>query len=238
MTTMMTTRFDTITFDVTPEVLEKGVRVNVFTMGGLINRETEPGFEALLAQSIEKIVNELATTPISEDKILQGFRSIHSSIGFSNRSFPPASESLLEYVVKHHTLPRINLLVDIYNLVSVETRLALGAHDLQSVSGNVHLRTTTGTERFHPLGAPGPKPVRSGGYAYIDDANDVICLLEVKQVEKTKASLDTRECLYIVQGNTATDYVTIRAAAERLIDLTRRFCGGQAQYLYQGPSLM
>ena len=229
-------RSETIAFDVAPEVLKKGVRVAVLAMGGLHNRETDPEFETLLDQSVQGILAELVKTPAAEDKILQGFRNIHSSIGFSNRNFLSASESLLDYVLKNRSLPRINLLVDIYNLVSVETRLALGAHDLARVAGNVHLRMTTGAEGYHPLGSPGPKPVRAGGYAYIDDDNDVICLLEVKQVEKTKATLDTQECLYIVQGNAAVDDTFILSAARRLIDLTQRFCGGHEHILYSGPA--
>jgi DNA/RNA-binding domain of Phe-tRNA-synthetase-like protein len=122
--------------------------------------------------------------------------------------------------------------VDIYNLISIETGLALGAHDLTRVTGNVHLRPTTGSEGFQPIGSPEPKKVRPGGYAYCDDDNDIICLLEVKQVEKTKASLDTQECLYILQGNANTSQASLLAAAERLIDLTRRFCGGQTRFLY------
>jgi DNA/RNA-binding domain of Phe-tRNA-synthetase-like protein len=227
-------RSETVTFDVAPDVLQKGVRVVVFTISGLENRETDPEFDDLLAESTRNILAELKETPLPEDKVIQGFRNIHTHIGFSNRNFPPASENLLEYVIKNRTLPRINLLVDIYNLVSVETRLALGAHDLAYVSGNVHLRTTTGTEGYLPLGSPVPKPVRPGGYAYIDDDNDVICLLEVKQVEKTKATLNTRECLFIVQGNAATEYAYIQAAAGRLVDLIKHFCGGQEHYLYRG----
>ncbi len=230
------TRFDTVTFDAAPQVLEKGVRVCIFSLGGLRNRETDPQFENLLQASLERVLAEVAATPLAEDPILQGYRGIHTALGFSNRSFPPASESLLEYVIKNHRLPRINLLVDLYNLVSVETRLSLGAHDLERVAGNVHLRFTTGGEGYHPLGAPGPKPVRPGGYAYVDDDNDVICLLEVKQVEKTKATLDTCECLYIVQGNAATEYAYLQAAARRLIDLTQQFCGGQANFIYSGPA--
>lgn len=102
---------------------------------------------------------------------MQGFRDLHTALGFSNRSFPAASEILLEYLLKNGRLPQINPLVDIYNLISVETRLALGAHDVHKITGNVHLRITSGNEGFVPLGAVAPKPVRPGGYAYIDDTD-------------------------------------------------------------------
>jgi DNA/RNA-binding domain of Phe-tRNA-synthetase-like protein len=230
------TRSSTIQFDVATDVLSRGVRLITLAMGGLNNRLTDGDFEKIKQESIQKVLGKLASKPMAEDEILKGFRDLHTAIGFSNRNFPAASESLLEYVFKNHDLPRINLLVDIYNLVSVETSLSLGAHDLAYVSGNVHLRTTTGAEGFRPLGAAENKAVRPGGYAYIDDDHDVICLLEVKQVEKTKVTQDTKECFFIIQGNVASDYACIRTAAERLVDLTTRFCGGKVRYLYVGEA--
>jgi DNA/RNA-binding domain of Phe-tRNA-synthetase-like protein len=224
-------RHQTVQFAVAPEVLDLGVQVAVIAAGGLRNRKTDEGFEQIKRQSIAKILTELAHTPIARDPVLQGFRELHTALGFSNRNFPAASESLLEYVLKNHDLPRINLLVDIYNLVSVETRFSLGAHDLARVSGNIHLRLTTGAEKFHPLGSPEPKPVRPGAYAYIDDDNEVICLLEVKQVEKTKATLETSECFFIVQGNPRTGPAQLQAAVDRLSALLVQFCGGQIRYL-------
>jgi len=49
-----------------------------------------------------------------------------------------------------------------------------------------------------------------------------------------KATLETHDCLYIVQGNSAVHHEQIRAAAERLTSLTQQFCGGQARILFDG----
>jgi DNA/RNA-binding domain of Phe-tRNA-synthetase-like protein len=226
------TQFSEVRFDVAGELLERGVRVAVFVMSGLRNQESHPEFEGLQAESVRSLLAGLSQPALRTDPILQGFRDLHTALGFSNRTYPAASEVLLESLLRNGRLPHINLLVDIYNLVSVETRLALGAHDLEKISGNVHLKSTTGSEGFLPLGAGEPKPVRPGGYAYIDDANDVICLLEVKQVEKTKVSLATTEGLFILQGNAQTGPETVQAAAGRLAALLQLFCGGQVRFLY------
>jgi DNA/RNA-binding domain of Phe-tRNA-synthetase-like protein len=226
--------FENAIFDIDPTVQNKGIKVIILAMGGLQNKNSDPHFDLIRDESCQAILASLSADSIQNDPILQGFRSIHTALGFSNRTNPAASEALLIYLLKNRQLPHINLLVDIYNLVSVETELALGAHDLLNVSGAVHLRITTGCEAFLPLGAPAPKAIRPGGYAYIDDQNDVICWMEVKQVEKTKATVETHDCLYIVQGNPAVQHEQILAAAERLISLTQQFCGGQARILFDG----
>ena len=224
--------FQDITFDVTEEVLALGVKCVCFAVGGLTNRESDAEFEKIRAQSLEKILAERTLAQVLEDPILQGFRQLHNAIGFSNRNFVAAPENLYQNLFKYRRLPHVNLLVDIYNLVSVETGLSLGAHDIALVSGNIRLRLTDGSEGFWPLGSPEAKTVRNGAYAYTDEANDVICMLEVRQVEKTKTTLDTTNCFYIVQGNAASDAAYVRAGAERLISLITRFMGGQVRMLY------
>jgi DNA/RNA-binding domain of Phe-tRNA-synthetase-like protein len=141
-------------------------------------------------------------------------------------------ENLLSALLRSRRLPQINVVVDIYNLMSVKSRLALGAHDIAHISGNINLRMTTGTENFWPLGMPEPKAVGAGEYAYVDDQNDIICRLETRQVEKTKVTVETTECFYIVQGNAATDDMYIKSVTDELIALTKRFCGGEERILY------
>ncbi|MCE1255312.1 MAG: tRNA ligase [Anaerolineae bacterium] len=228
--------FKDLNFNVSPEVSALGIKNICFRMDGLTNRESDPQFTALAVDAMEKIHAGLTGEALKNDPILLEFRNIHSRIGFSNRDYVAASEALLLTLFKTGHLPQVNLLVDIYNLVSVETRLSLGAHDIQNVDGNIRLRLCDGSETFWPLGSAQPKTVRPGGYAYIDQANEVICMLEVRQVQKTKATLDTHDCFYIVQGNAQTPLACLEAATSRLIELTQRFCGGQAQLLYRSPS--
>lgn len=223
-----------LTFDVARDVLALGVRGAYFTLGGVSNREADPAFDELRDETLTAILSDLSPEKIKNDPILRGFRGLHEAVGRSNRKNVASPENLLNMLLRQGRLPRVNLLVDVYNLISVKFRLALGAHDLARVTGNIHLRMTTGGEGFWPLGAAEPKFVEAGEYAYVDDGNDIICRLEVRQVEKTKVTLDTRECFYIVQGNALTDDHHLKAATEELLALTKRFCGGEERMLHAG----
>jgi DNA/RNA-binding domain of Phe-tRNA-synthetase-like protein len=57
-------------------------------------------------------------------------------------------------------------------------------------------------------------------------------MLDSRQVEKTKVTLETTDCFYIIQGNTATSEESISRCAERLIQLTQKYCGGKPRYVY------
>ncbi len=220
-----------LSFDVTDEVKALGVRGVYLAMGDLANRDTDPGFEQLRDAVLTRIKTELTPDGINQDPVLRGFRDLHAAVGFSNRQYVSAPENLLTNLLRAGRFPHVNLLVDIYNLVAVETRIALGAHDIARVDGNIHLRMTRGDEGYWPIGSPAPNRTRPGGYAYVDDANDVLCMLEVRQVEKTRATVETRESFYIVQGNAEAGLDVVRSAANQLVALTKRFCGGAERWL-------
>src|SRR4051794_3568511 len=69
----------------------------------------------------------------AEDDVLQSYRDLVRSIGRSPRKFPPAAEKLIQQVKRLGDLPRINVAVDCYNLVVLDTRLAFGVHDGRQV---------------------------------------------------------------------------------------------------------
>lgn len=225
-------QFSNLSFNVSQDVLDLGLTCSCFIISDLRNRETDAGFEVIKEQVIKEVRSELSPEKIKNAHVLCGFRELHKAIGFSNRKNIAASENLLKLLLQQGRLPHVNLLVDIYNLVSIKTMLALGAHDTARIAGSINLRFTNGTEKFWPIGGTGYKTVASGEYAYVDDENDIICRLEVRQVEKTKVTLDTKGCFYIVQGNANTDSNYIKNVTEELISLTKHFCGGQEQMLY------
>lgn len=221
-----------ISFDVSSEVLALGIRCACFVVSGLHNKEYDSVFETEKNESIEHILDGFLPEHLQQDPVLAGFRELHTAIGTSNRKCISASETLLKGLLRTGTLPRVNLLVDIYNLISAKTRLSLGAHDTTGITGGVHLRITNGTESFHPLGDIQAKQAKPGEYAYIDDNNDVLCRLEVRQVEKTRITTDTTQAFFIIQGNSATSPEYITSTVQQLIDSIKWYCGGRESMLY------
>jgi len=219
------------TVRVSPEVAGLGIAYVFIQASGLCNGPADDAFEQVLAERTAALLQSLAPDAIDNDPVLRGYRRLHERVGATGRKNLASPEALLRGLIGRRRLPRVNRLVDLYNLVSVETRLSMGAHDLAHVAGDVVLRLTDGSERFHPLGSAGPEPVRPGEYAYVDAANDVLCRLDVRQAEKTRVTADMTDCLLIVQGNDATDDALLRRATDRLLELSARHCGGSYQVL-------
>jgi DNA/RNA-binding domain of Phe-tRNA-synthetase-like protein len=224
----------TINFHFDEALRERGVTGAYSLLLGADQAMTPPEEVAAFVDCVVAEVRERAVRDlITADPVYAGFRELHKSFGVPTRKLLSAAETLIRYVEKRGDIPRIGPLVDVYNAVSLETRLSLGAHDLDTVTGGISVRLTTGAERYHPVGSTDPEPVRPGEYGYIDDGGDVICRLEVRQSEKTKVTATTRDLFLIVQGNAATPVHDVQTAHDRLIGSLQRFFGGEAVPLYR-----
>ncbi|MCD7808994.1 MAG: hypothetical protein LUH02_06605 [Erysipelotrichaceae bacterium] len=214
-----------------PEVRDLGVKCIGVEIDGVDNQTISQEYLDYRKNTIETLLNQYQGYDIKHDDIIEGFYQLHEKVHVKRRKNPPASENLVKSLLKHGDLPTINKIVDIYNLLSVKTKLSLGAHDIDHVTGNIHLRLTHGDETFIPLGQNEPIPVQQDEYSYIDDDNEIICRLEIRQVNKTKVTEDTKNVFFIVQGNKKTSNEYVLEVANELIDLVTKYAGGTGKIL-------
>ncbi len=220
-----------IKFAVEKAVLDIGVKIVFPVIEGMDNTLVSPEWMAKRKEIIARLLDEYKDIDYHADPILEGFHILHDRAGVKRRKNIPASENLIRLMNKHGDVFFINQAVDIYNILSMESKLALGAHDIDHVDGNVTLRFTDGTERFVPIGQSDPVPNNPNEYSYCDDANEVLCRLEIRQVEKTKVDENTTNVFYIVQGNESTDDELLLATAQKIIDETVKYCGGKGRII-------
>lgn len=140
------------------------------------------------------------------------------------RRFPPSSQKLMEYAWKRGTLPAINNLVDIYNLISIRSALSLGAHDLDQIDCPVQLRLFEGTEHFQPLGQTQPQPVVPGEFGYVDGQDRVLCRLDSLQADFSKVTNRTHRVMLIIETTSHRDDSSLTEAIDQLEHLLGHYC--------------
>lgn len=219
-------------FSVTQEVLELGIKIVGGRVTGTKNTSDNSDFETYKRDKLKQITQDWQGKNYKEDSVLQGFRDLHTNVGRSNRDYVASPENLLIRFLKKGIFPHINTIVDIYNLISLESRLALGAHDIDHVKGNITLRLTDGNENFIPLGSTEPMRVFPHEYAYIDDGNNIVCRLEVLQVEPTKVTINSHDIFFIIQGNQNTEQTYVINYANQLGALITKYSGGDFSIIY------
>ena len=218
-------------FLVDNRVKELGVKILGLKIENINNHDTNPEFEKWRENKIKELLNKYKDYDIKNDRVIEGFYELHQAVGVPRRKNLPASENLIKLLIKREDLVHINKVVDIYNIISIDSKLCLGAHDIDKVSGNVNLKITDGTENFIPLGSDEIKSCGSGEYSFVDDDNDVICWLDIRQVDKTKVTEESKNVLYLIIGNKENTYEELEKVAKEIIDVTTEYCGGKATIL-------
>ena len=220
-----------MTFNVEKAVLDSGVKIIFALVEGTDNHGSNEEWNELRRRRLEKLYYQYEGFDIHSDPILEGFNILHDKTGVKRRKNIPASENLIKLLLKNKGMTFINKAVDIYNLISLESKLALGAHNIDQVNGNVTLRFTDGTEKYVPIGKSEPVKVNPHEYCYCDDSNEVLCRLEIRQVNKTLVDENTTNIFYIVQGNEATPDTLLNQTARKIINTTIRYCGGTGKII-------
>ena len=218
-------------FKVQPEVLDIGVKIKGVRIQGINNTVYSSSLNDYIDVHVKRLLENNTLDSLKENKVIQGFYELHKEVGIPKRKNLPASENLLKNLLKKQEFHKINPLVDLYNLISMDTKLALGAHDLDKTEGNISLRLTQGNENYIPLGSVEAKEVKAGIYSYIDDENDIICYSEIRQVDKTKVTEESKDVFFIVQGNQATTDKYLEDVAQELITVVTYYLGGTGKIL-------
>ena len=107
---------------------------------------------------------------------IAAWRTIYRAFGIKKTSYRSSVERLVRNALRDRDLPRINSLVDCYNMISLKHVLPAGADDLSQIAGDIAFRTATGEESFIPLGSEdrAEDPPKPGEVVYAD-AEKVLC---------------------------------------------------------------
>jgi DNA/RNA-binding domain of Phe-tRNA-synthetase-like protein len=203
---------------VDPQVLEMGIEARLaLVRNARISNKSQP-----LEKLKKEVIEALQSVDADNAPVLQEYRALHRAAGLPPESVPPA-EHLIRLAQRNGRLPNINTVVDCYNLVSAQTFLSIGAHDLAHVRGDVRFVVTNGSELYVPLGETEPVAVQPGEYACMD-TEKIICRMDIKQCQQTRITKDTTAFLVYVQGNRAVPPAALDAGLLQVCRLLEEIC--------------
>ena len=129
-------------FKVQQEVLDLGVKIKGVRIYDIDNTVYSSTLDDYIDVHVKRLLQNNSLESLKENQVIQRFYELHKEVGIPKRKNLPASENLLKNLLKKQEFHKINPLVDFYNLISMDTKLALGAHDLDKTEGNITLRLT------------------------------------------------------------------------------------------------
>jgi len=111
---------------------------------------------AALLEAIKMRENEIQKLPfprgVLESPQVETTRKAYKALGKDPARYRGSAEALLRRVVAGKGLPQVNAVVDVINLVSVESRLPIGLYDLAHVTGEIVFRAGRASETYKGIG--------------------------------------------------------------------------------------
>jgi DNA/RNA-binding domain of Phe-tRNA-synthetase-like protein len=159
------------------------------------------------------------------------WRSAYRAFGIKKTSYRSSVERLLKRVLAGDALPRVNALVDLYNMVSLDEGLCLGCDDLDKVTGDLAFRYSREGDSFIDMGAAVGEddPPKPGEVVYAD-ASHVLCRRwNWRQDARSAITRDTSRVVLTAQSHGFGD---VEAAGARLAEAVTRVCGGAARVFF------
>jgi DNA/RNA-binding domain of Phe-tRNA-synthetase-like protein len=144
----------------------------------------------------------IGETQLSELPTLAAWRRAFRAFGVDPTAYRSAAEALLRRLTKQGSIPSINALVDIGNLVAIRYGLPVAMFDQRTVSGGTTVQLANGTESFTDLGSGERETPEEGEVIFIDDAGLVSARRWCwRQSAESASGASTTEVLVTVEGH-------------------------------------
>ena len=214
-----------------PEIVRQFPDVvgGVLLADGLTGGETPQDLAAAFAAEQGAVLDRIGQTPLSEVPSLFAWRRAFRSFGVDPTAYRSAAEALLRRLTKQGSIPSINTLVDIGNLVSIRYALPVAMFDRGSITGTLTVRPATGAESFTDLGSGATEQPEPGEVIFIDEAGHVAARRWCwRQSAESASSASTTDVLVTVEGHHAEARQDVEAALADLDALLHTYAGAAA----------
>ena len=158
----------------------------------------------------------------------RAYRDFFWRVGIDPTKNRPAAEALIRRILGGRTIPRINTLVDAYNLASIKTEIALAAFDADKLKGELLMRFAEKGEKFLGIGMEKPMLLQ-GGEIVVSDSEKLVAIYPYRDADSTKITEKTKNVMLLVCGVPGIGEETLQNAAQVALEYITRFCHGEGK---------
>ena len=206
-------------------------RVAVVVAEGLTIAPDRPAaLDALIAEREAAARERWGGTELSQIPGIAAWRAAYKGFGIKQTRYRSSVERLVKNVLAGRPLARVNAFVDLYNAVSLEHVLPLGADDLDRIAPPLAFRFARERDSFVDMadaetGEP-PEAPKPGEVVYAD-VDHVLCRRwNWRQDARSLITPATTRAVVTLQANGHGDP---SSAADDLIDFIAKYCAGRCR---------
>ncbi len=211
------------------DVIEKYPEINIGVLIGknIDNTKNIEELDEMQREAINQAQKQIGEQPITKHPHISSWRNLYRSFGTKPGDYRPSAEALIRRSIKTGRLPRINNVVDLYNLVSVKYIIPMGGFDLDKVDGDIHLRFSEGLEDFTPLGQSEKQQTYQGEVVYADNTRILTRRWNYRDADQTKITPSTKNIVMFLDASPEIPNKKVQEALETFSKLMRKYCSGK-----------
>ncbi|GAA1888589.1 B3/B4 domain-containing protein [Streptantibioticus ferralitis] len=204
---------------------------------GLVNGPSDERSSALLDKAERRLAARLAGRAPHEDEHVAAWRAAYSAFGAKPSRTRNSAEALARRALGDGGLPRINLLVDAYNAISVAYLVPVGGEDADRIEGGMRLVRAVGDEPFETAagGEPAIEQPEPGEVVWRDDAGVTCRRWNWRQGVRTRLTEESGSAVFLLERLDPMPLAELTAAANELADLVERLSPG-AEVTVRAPA--
>jgi DNA/RNA-binding domain of Phe-tRNA-synthetase-like protein len=215
-------RVDESIFNVFPDVV-----LGIIIARNINNSGERSEIITALRQEEAKTVERFAGVSINEHPQIVPWREAYRKFGAKPKDYPSSVENLIKRVSKGYSLPHINLLVDIYNAISLRHIVPVGGEDLDKIEGDIQLVFASDHEAaIRLLGEPEDRAPKPGEVIYKDNVGAICRRWNWKEADRTKFTEATKNAVIVIEGLPPVFRIQIENILKELSALIAEYCGG------------
>jgi len=197
---------------------------------GIDNKKPNKEIAKMLSEVEKYIKLSFVPEDLAKHDLISPWRVVFKEFGSKPSSYHSSVEALIRRILKGNPVPKINKLVDLYNLMSLKHLVPIGADDLDRVDGNIKLCLANGKEKFTAIGSDKAENPDKGEAIYKDD-KDVLCRRwNWRDCDKTKLTSNTKNAVIYIDGLPPLSKEKFLGTLKETTALIRTFCDGEVEY--------
>ncbi|MEU1020051.1 phenylalanine--tRNA ligase beta subunit-related protein [Streptomyces sp. NPDC005900] len=193
---------------------------------GLTNGPSTDAGADLLAEAARRLALRLDGRAPHEDPHMAAWRAAYTAFGAKPSRTRNSAEALAKRALADGGLPRINVLVDLYNAVSVAHLIPVGGEDRDRIKGGMRLVRAEGTEDF-VTAAAGERVIEhpeKGEVVWCDDEGVTCRRWNWRQGPRTRLTEESVNAIFLLEG--MGPHAGLEGAGAELAELLEKFSPG------------
>lgn len=185
---------------------------------------------ALLREAEIAVRDRVDKDEVASYPPINAWREAFRAFGAKPGKYRSSIEAMTRRVLNGNSLPSINALVDIGNVISLRHIIPVGGHAIDVVKQDLSLRKASGAEEFVAFGSQKTENPKPGEIIFAEGSTVLTRRWSWRQANHTLTLDSTTAIAFNIDGMPPVSISDVEKICQEISELINRFCGGRIRH--------